>query len=76
MWNDRLWGSTMQPIGSAITLAALGWFVSRGRTLAEVNRGSTVRVGKLWIFWIRWVIPVSILVILVYGWWAQIRGEP
>jgi len=76
MWNDRLWGSTMQPVGSALTLVALGWFVSRGRVLAEVNRGSSVRVGELWIFWIRWVIPISILVILVYGWWAQIRGEP
>jgi len=76
MWNDRVWGSTMQPVGSALTLIALGWFVSRGRALAEVNRGSTIRVGRLWIFWIRWVIPLSILVILVYGWWAQIRGEP
>lgn len=76
MWNDRLWGSTMQPVGSALTLIALGWFVSRGRALAEVNRGSRVRVGEFWIFWIRWVIPISIVFILVYGWWAQIRGEP
>jgi NSS family neurotransmitter:Na+ symporter len=76
MWNDRVWGSTMQPVGSALTLIALGWFVSRGRALAEVNRGSSIRVGELWIFWIRWVIPISIVVILVYGWWAQIRGEP
>ncbi|HLE71488.1 MAG TPA: sodium-dependent transporter [Vicinamibacteria bacterium] len=76
MWNDRLWGSTMQPVGSALTLIALGWFVSRGRALAEVNRGSSIRVGDLWIFWIRWVIPISIAFILVYGWWAQIRGEP
>ena len=76
MWNDRLWGSTMQPVGSAFTLIALGWFVSRGRALAEVNRGSSIRVGELWIFWIRWVIPISIVVVLVYGWWSQIRGEP
>ncbi len=76
LWNDRVWGSTMQPVGSALTLIALGWFVSRGRALAEVNRGSSLRVGGLWIFWIRWVIPLSIVVILVYGWWAQIRGEP
>ncbi len=75
MWNDRIWGSTMQPVGSALALIALGWFVSRGRALAEVNRGSSIRVGELWIFWIRWVIPVSIAAILVYGWWAQIRGE-
>jgi NSS family neurotransmitter:Na+ symporter len=75
MWNDRLWGSTMQPVGSALTLIALGWFVSRGRALAEVNRGSSIRVGALWILWIRWVVPISIAVILVYGWWTQIRGE-
>jgi len=76
MWNDRIWGSTMQPVGSALTLIALGWFVSRGWALAEVNRGSSLRVGRLWIVWIRWVIPISIVVILVYGWWKQIRGEP
>ncbi len=71
MWNDRLWGSTMQPVGSALTLIALGWFVSRGRSLAEVNRGSSIPVGGLWVFWIRWVIPISIVLILVYGWWPQ-----
>jgi NSS family neurotransmitter:Na+ symporter len=76
MWSDRIWGSTMQPVGSALALIALGWFVSRGRALAEVNRGSSIRVGELWIFWIRWVIPISIVAILVYGWWAQMRGEP
>jgi NSS family neurotransmitter:Na+ symporter len=75
LWSDRIWGSTMQPVGSALTLVALGWFVSRGRALAEVNRGSSIRVGALWIFWIRWVVPISIGVILLYGWWAEIRGE-
>jgi NSS family neurotransmitter:Na+ symporter len=71
MWNDRLWGSTMQPVGSALTLLALGWYVSRGRTLAEINRGASVPIGSFWIFWIRWVTPVSIAVILLYGWWPQ-----
>jgi NSS family neurotransmitter:Na+ symporter len=68
MWNDLVWGSTMQPLGSALTLAALGFFVSRGRALAEINRGSSIAVGGFWIFWIRWVIPVAIVLVLVYGW--------
>ena len=38
MWNDLVWGSTMQPVGSALTLLALGWFVSGGKALAEINR--------------------------------------
>ncbi len=70
-WNDRIWGSTMQPIGSALTLVALGWFVARGKALAEINHGSSMAIGPFWIFWIRWVIPAAIIVILVYGWWPQ-----
>ena len=77
-WNDRIWSSTMQPIGSALTLVALGWFVARGKALAEINRESSMAIGPFWIFWIRWVIPVkesrwpaAIIVILVYGWWPQ-----
>jgi NSS family neurotransmitter:Na+ symporter len=71
-WNDLIWGSTMQPVGSALTLVALGWFVGRGRALSEINRGSSIRVGGFWIFWIRWMIPAAILVILGYGWWPQL----
>jgi NSS family neurotransmitter:Na+ symporter len=70
-WNDLVWGSTMQPVGSALTLVALGWFVSRGKALAEINQGSSIRIGSFWIFWIRWVIPAAIVAILVYGWWPQ-----
>jgi NSS family neurotransmitter:Na+ symporter len=71
-WNDLVWGSTMQPVGSALTLIALGWFVSRGKALAEINRGSSVAIGAFWVFWIRWVIPVAIFGVLVYGWWPQL----
>ncbi len=72
VWNDLVWGSTMQPVGSALTLVALGWFVSRGNTLVEINRGSSIAIGPFWIFWIRGVIPAAILVILVSGWWPQL----
>lgn len=74
MWNDWIWGSTMQPIGSALTLVALGWFISRGKALAEINRGSSIAIGSFWVFWIRWVIPAAITVILAYGWWPQLSG--
>jgi NSS family neurotransmitter:Na+ symporter len=74
MWNDLVWGSTMQPVGSALTLVALGWFAARGKTLAEINRGSSIAIGGFWIFWIRWVIPAGIVVILVYGWWPRLSA--
>lgn len=75
-WSDFFWGSTMQPLGSALTLVALGWFVSRGRALKELVSGSKLSLDsfwtRAWFFWIRWVIPTAIVVVLVYGWWDQL----
>ncbi|MFQ5792140.1 MAG: sodium-dependent transporter, partial [Acidobacteriota bacterium] len=70
--NDLIWGSTMQPVGSALTLLGLGWFLGRAKALEEANRGSSVRIGSFWIFWIRYVIPVAIAVVLIYGWWPRL----
>ena len=72
-WSDLLWGSTMQPIGSALTLIGLGFFVARGRALAEAGRGASRPPGALWLFWIRWVIPAAILVVLLWGWSGALR---
>jgi NSS family neurotransmitter:Na+ symporter len=69
MWSDLVWGSTMQPVGSALALVGLAWFVSRGRVLEEVNRGASIRVGALWLFWIRYLVPAVIAAVLIYGWW-------
>lgn len=75
MWNDLIWGSTMQPLGSALTLVALGWFIHRGRALKELVEGSQLRLdsfwAKAWFAWIRWVVPTAILIVLVYGWWPS-----
>lgn len=67
-WSDLVWGSTMQPVGSALTLIGLGFFVSRTRALAEAGRGSNHPPGGLWLFWIRWVVPAAVVVVLVWGW--------
>ncbi len=66
--SDIIWGSTMQPLGSALVLLGLGWVVGLGKTLEEVNRGSEKAVvGKVWFFWIRYVVPAGIILILVLG---------
>ena len=41
-WNDRIWGSTMQPIGSALALVALGW------SLQAVRRSPRSIAGARW----------------------------
>jgi NSS family neurotransmitter:Na+ symporter len=66
--SDLFWGSTMQPVGSALALIGLAWVVGLGRSLEEANRGSDgPLVGRLWFYWIKYVIPAGIAVILFLG---------
>ena len=58
----------MQPVGSALTLAGLAWVIGLGKTLDAVNEGNEGRpVGALWYYWIKYVIPVGIVIILALG---------
>ncbi len=66
--SDLFWGSTMQPLGSAMALIGLAWVVGLGRALDEVNRGNEGRpVGRFWFYWIKFVIPLGIGIILALG---------
>ncbi len=66
--SDLFWGSTMQPLGSAFALIGLAWVVGLGRSLEEVNRGNAGRpVGRVWFYWIKYVVPVGIALILALG---------
>ncbi len=66
--SDLFWGSTMQPLGSALALIALAWVVGRSRSLAEVNRGAQGQpLGRLWYYWIKYGVPVGIALVLGFG---------
>lgn len=66
--SDLFWGSTMQPIGSALALIGLAWVVGLGRALHEVNKGRQSRpVGRIWFYWIKYVVPLGIGIILAVG---------
>jgi NSS family neurotransmitter:Na+ symporter len=66
--SDLFWGSTMQPIGSALALIGLAWVVGLGRALEEANKGITgPPIGRFWFYWIKYVVPIGIVVILVFG---------
>lgn len=66
--SDLLWGSIMQPIGSVFALIGLAWVVGQGKALEAVNRGNNgIAVGRVWIFWIKYVVPAGIVIILTIG---------
>ncbi len=58
----------MQPVGSALALVGLAWVVGLARALEEINRGTDrPLVGRLWFYWIKYVVPLGIVVILAFG---------
>lgn len=68
--SDQIWGSTMQPLGSVIAVAALGWGLSRRRATAQLasENGEVPRWVGLWYGWLRWVVPIAVLAALASGW--------
>ncbi|MFQ5772162.1 MAG: sodium-dependent transporter, partial [bacterium] len=66
--NDLIWGSTMQPVGSALVLIGLTWIVGLRKALLEANKGNhSGQVGRFWFYWSKYVIPLGIAVILILG---------
>lgn len=66
--NDLIWGSTMQPIGSAMVMVALAWFVGLQRTLRHLQpEAETSRLNRIWFYWMKFAIPLGIVVILALG---------
>ena len=74
VWSDLIWGTTMMPVGSALAVVAMAWFVGRARLLEELGRHSRMPVTPLLVYWMKFVVPLGIAVILVYGWWDALGG--
>ena len=68
LYSDLIWGSTMQPLGAVIAVVALAWSMRRAKALEEIGRNTSLPVPNLLYYWIKYVIPVGILVTLIYGW--------
>ncbi len=73
--TDLIWGSTMQPLGAALAVIALTWCVGRAGTLEKMRSDSGPVVPVFLFYWIKYVIPAAILLILVFGWvnWSSQR---
>ncbi len=67
--SDLLWGSTMQPVGSVAAVLALAWGLGRAKARRELAAAGELPWWiDVWFFWIRWVVPVAVLVALLSGW--------
>jgi NSS family neurotransmitter:Na+ symporter len=68
MKSDLIWGSTMQPLGSLLALIAVGWCVRRSRAFEAAGLAEGSRLGRLWLLWIRYVVPIGVGLALLSGW--------
>jgi len=68
--SDLIWGSTMQPAGSVVALAALTWGLGRKGALDQFadEEGNIPRWANTWFFWVRYVVPLAVITALVSGW--------
>ncbi len=66
--SDLIWGSTGQPLGSLFALVAVAWCLGRGRALAASGLAEGSRVARVWLFWIRYVVPIGVILALISGW--------
>ncbi len=46
-WSDLIWGTTMMPVGSALAVVAMVWFVGRARLLEQLGLRSRMPVTPL-----------------------------
>ena len=60
---DLLFGSGMQVLGSVLAVTTVGWCFTTAKALDELSRGRGRRVSPLLVWWIRIVVPISILAV-------------
>ena len=69
VWSDLLWGSTMQPAGSVAAMAAFTWGLGRRAVRQQLSSGAELPLWlRIWYFWVRFVVPVAVLLVLASGW--------
>jgi SNF family Na+-dependent transporter len=71
---DLAFGSGLQSAGVLVALVTVGWAMDRGAVLAQMARRGEAPPSPALYFWIRWVVPVAIL--LVAGWWVATEALP
>ena len=59
----------MQAVGSVDAVLALSGGMGRSAVRRELAAaGELPRWIDLWFFWIRWVVPVAVIIALLSGW--------
>ena len=72
-YSDLIWGTTMMPLGSVLAILAVAWCLGRAAALEQLRRATRLPVPVFLFYWIKYVLPVGIVGMLVYGWIDALR---
>jgi len=64
---DMYLTSILLPICALIAPIALFWFYGSEQALAWANKGASFKLGRWWIYWGKYLYPLIIIVVLVWG---------
>ncbi len=73
-YSDLIWGTTMMPLGSVLAILAVAWCLGRAAALEQLRRATRLPVPVFLFYWIKYVLPVGIVGMLVYGWIDALKG--
>ena len=62
---DLVFGSGMQVFGSALAVLGVVWGLGKIKTLNQIFGNSRGTLQSAYFFWIRWMVPATLLFILV-----------
>ncbi len=70
---DLVFGSGMQVFGSALAVLGVVWGLGKIKTLNQIFGGAKENLSNIYFVWIRWVVPVSLLFILISYIYASLK---
>jgi len=62
---DLIFGSGMQMLGSGLTIIALFWGCDKAVAATQIFGGKTAGIRRVYLAWLRWVVPATLGVMLV-----------
>ena len=62
---DFITNSVMMPIAALLTCIFVGWLITPKDIIEEIKNGSPFKAEKAWVFMIKFIAPVLLVVILV-----------
>ncbi|MCC5914630.1 MAG: sodium-dependent transporter [Balneolaceae bacterium] len=70
--QDFVWGVGLMASGGLISFAVVTFGADKFRTTLVNNDESKVKLGKWWVFVIKYLIPVQVITLL--GWWIWLSA--